>query len=125
VGRIPTLSRSFSSEKSYSPSRLMCCQGITEPWATASRNPCRRAAWKASSQGRAGTGTARTSAKGSTESLGILALILFVIRAVIDHQPFADELLHADGSHSYQAMLKWKSDAERVATKLLERDARH
>src|ERR1700731_3419672 len=30
-GRIPTLSRSFSSEKSYSPSKLMCCQEITEP----------------------------------------------------------------------------------------------
>jgi len=36
--RIPILSRSFSSEKSYSPSRLMCCQEIAEPWATASRN---------------------------------------------------------------------------------------
>src|SRR5437773_12354369 len=35
---MPTVSCSFSSEKSYSPSRLMCCQEIAEPWATASRN---------------------------------------------------------------------------------------
>ena len=26
------LSRSFSSEKSYSPSRLRCCQATAEPW---------------------------------------------------------------------------------------------
>ena len=45
-GWIPTLSRSFPSEKSYSPSRLMCCQEITEPWATTSRNTCRLAAWR-------------------------------------------------------------------------------
>ena len=32
------LSRSFSSEKSYSPSRLKCRQAAAEPWATASRN---------------------------------------------------------------------------------------
>jgi hypothetical protein len=33
--RIPTLSRSFSAEKSYSPSRLRCRQATVEPWATA------------------------------------------------------------------------------------------
>ena len=32
---------SFSSEKSYSPSRLRCCQATAEPWATASRNASR------------------------------------------------------------------------------------
>src|SRR5258707_9590224 len=37
-GVIPTVSCSFSSEKSYSPSRLMCCQETAEPLATASRN---------------------------------------------------------------------------------------
>ena len=37
------LSRSFSSEKSYSPSRLRCCQATAEPWATASRNASRLA----------------------------------------------------------------------------------
>jgi hypothetical protein len=42
-GRIPMLSRSFSSEKSYSPSRLRCCQATAEPWATASRNASRLA----------------------------------------------------------------------------------
>ena len=31
-GLIPTVSCSFSSEKSYSPSRLMCCQDTAEPW---------------------------------------------------------------------------------------------
>jgi hypothetical protein len=34
-------SRSFSSEKSYSPSRLKCRQAAGEPWATASRNASR------------------------------------------------------------------------------------
>jgi len=34
-GLIPTESWSFSSEKSYSPSRLICCQGTTEPFAMA------------------------------------------------------------------------------------------
>jgi hypothetical protein len=34
-GLIPTESWSFSSEKSYSPSRLMCCQDMTEPFAMA------------------------------------------------------------------------------------------
>src|SRR5260370_21078656 len=52
----------------------MCCQEIPEPWATASRNTCRLAAWHASSQSGAGTEMARTSANpGSTESLGMLA----------------------------------------------------
>jgi hypothetical protein len=32
---IPTESWSFSSEKSYSPSRLICCQDTTEPFAMA------------------------------------------------------------------------------------------
>jgi hypothetical protein len=32
-GRIPMLSRSFSSEKSYSSSRLRCCRATAEPWA--------------------------------------------------------------------------------------------
>src|SRR5260221_9495641 len=32
-GLIPTESWSFSSEKSYSPSRLICCQDTTEPFA--------------------------------------------------------------------------------------------
>jgi hypothetical protein len=36
------LSRSFSSEKSYSPSRLRCCQATAEPWATAPRNASRQ-----------------------------------------------------------------------------------
>jgi hypothetical protein len=35
------VSCSFSSEKSYSPSRLMCCQETAEPLATASRNASR------------------------------------------------------------------------------------
>src|SRR5271166_5789680 len=35
------LSRSFSSEKSYSPSRLRCRQATVEPWATASRSASR------------------------------------------------------------------------------------
>ena len=35
------LSCSFSSEKSYSPSRLKCRQAAPEPWATASRNAFR------------------------------------------------------------------------------------
>jgi DNA invertase Pin-like site-specific DNA recombinase len=43
------LSRSLSSEKSYSPSRLMCCQEIAEPWATASRNASRLTASSISS----------------------------------------------------------------------------
>ena len=34
-GLIPTESWSFSSEKSYSPSRLICCQDTTEPFAMA------------------------------------------------------------------------------------------
>jgi hypothetical protein len=34
-GLIPTESWSFSSEKSYSPSRLMCCQDTTETFAMA------------------------------------------------------------------------------------------
>jgi hypothetical protein len=34
-GLIPTESCSFSSEKSYSPSRLICCQDTTEPFAMA------------------------------------------------------------------------------------------
>src|SRR6266446_1284827 len=34
-GLIPTESWSFSSEKSYSPSRLICCQDTTEPFAIA------------------------------------------------------------------------------------------
>jgi hypothetical protein len=34
-GLIPTESWSFSSEKSYSPSRLICCQDTTEPLAMA------------------------------------------------------------------------------------------
>jgi hypothetical protein len=42
-GLIPTESCSFSSEKSYSPSRLMCCQEPAEPLATASRNASRLA----------------------------------------------------------------------------------
>ena len=58
----------------------MCCQEITEPWATASRNTCRLAAWEASSQGRAGTGMARTSAnparKDPLRALGCLAQTL-------------------------------------------------
>ena len=32
---MPAESRSFSSEKSYSPSRLICCQDTTEPFAMA------------------------------------------------------------------------------------------
>jgi len=34
-GLIPTESWSFSSEKSYSPNRLICCQDTTEPFAMA------------------------------------------------------------------------------------------
>ena len=34
-GLMPAESRSFSSEKSYSPSRLICCQDTTEPFAMA------------------------------------------------------------------------------------------
>src|SRR5260370_13217459 len=34
-GLIPTESLSFSSEKSYSPSRLICCHDTTEPFAIA------------------------------------------------------------------------------------------
>jgi hypothetical protein len=34
-GLIPTESWSFSSEKSYSSSRLICCQDTTEPFAMA------------------------------------------------------------------------------------------
>jgi hypothetical protein len=48
-GLIPTVSCSFSSEKSYSPSRLMCCQETAEPLATASRNASRLAASSLSS----------------------------------------------------------------------------
>src|SRR5512143_1527678 len=47
-GRIPTESRSFSSEKSYSPSRLMCCQETAEPAATDSSSATRVAASGAS-----------------------------------------------------------------------------
>ena len=78
-GWISTLSRSFPSEKSYSPSRLMCCQEITEPWATASRNTCRLAAWEASSQGCVGTGMARSAnpaRKDPLRALGCLAQTL-------------------------------------------------
>jgi hypothetical protein len=34
-GLMPTETWSFSSEKSYSPSRLICCQNTTEPFAMA------------------------------------------------------------------------------------------
>src|ERR1700731_2434430 len=74
--RIPTLSRSFSSEKSYSPSRLMCCQGITEPWATAFEKhlPARgmEGLLARSCRNRNGANERESSTKGSTESLGIL-----------------------------------------------------
>jgi hypothetical protein len=40
-GLIPTVSSVFSSEKSYPPSRLMCCQETAEPLTTASRNASR------------------------------------------------------------------------------------
>src|SRR5258708_27297350 len=48
-GLIPTVSCSFSSEKSYSPSRLMCCQETAEPLAAASKNASRVAASSVSS----------------------------------------------------------------------------
>src|SRR5512135_42178 len=47
-GRIPTESRSFSSEKSYSPSRLMCCQETAEPAVTDASKASRVSASEAS-----------------------------------------------------------------------------
>src|SRR5260221_1737149 len=49
-GLIPTVSCSFSSEKSYSPSRLMCCQETAEPLAAASKNASRVAVSSVSSR---------------------------------------------------------------------------
>jgi hypothetical protein len=46
--RSPIESWSFSSEKSYSPWRLICCQVTTEPWRTAMRSACRRSSLSAS-----------------------------------------------------------------------------
>jgi hypothetical protein len=80
-GLIPTESCSFSSEKSYSPSRLICCQDTTEPFATAwNRISGAFAAPRGAVQSRSGAEDAIDNVRGPTphasRANGVLSVMM-------------------------------------------------